>query len=275
MPNMSAIIIGSNKNKVNSEDPEIQLDAKKRGTKCTCERFGYKCPLDGNCRIECVIYKATVTTVLTREAKEYIGCTEGSFIKRWHGHQKSFKHIAYRNDTALSTFLWKLKEKGIEYEISWEILDKVPLVKRSSRFCNLCVTEKWRILHMDEKTRINKLSEYVNKCRHVTKFKISNIKYTKEIDILDHTEKPGSQPKVCIPRIDNEIGDWMNLNPRVVLVDIGRELQRQSNSILPAEQYLVNDINTRKKKSGAKSVSFQHNRNTRSNKKYLENFVEK
>ena len=100
---------------------------------------------------------------------------------------------------------------------------------------------------MDEKTRINKLSEYVNKCRHVTKFKISSIKYTKEIDILDHTEKQGKQPKLCIPRIDNELGDWMNLNPRVVLVDIGRELQRQSNRILPAEQYLVNDINTKKK----------------------------
>ena len=53
------------------------------------------------------------TTVTSGEKTE--------FKARWRNNQMSFKHENKRNDTELSKYLWQLKEKKVEYTISWKI----------------------------------------------------------------------------------------------------------------------------------------------------------
>ena len=74
---------------------------------------------------QCIVYKATVTTGRTEQY--YYGSVEGTFKKRWSNHNTSFKNVSYEHDTALSTFIWSLKDEGKEYDIQWEISKNQPL----------------------------------------------------------------------------------------------------------------------------------------------------
>ena len=151
---MSAIIAGSNKKKletagVNKERTIPSKFRKYKTNDCECQKYKRVCPVNGKCKKECVVYRAKVKT--EQDEKEYVGCTEGCFLQRWQGHQTNFRHRKYINDTELSGYIWNLIDKELPYSISWEILDKVPPLKRNSKYCNLCTTEKWRILLTEKK----------------------------------------------------------------------------------------------------------------------------
>ena len=62
--------------------------------------------------------------------------------KHFHGHQLSIKDRKYAESTELSKHLWKLKDKGQQYNIKWTIEKKgTPYSNRSKRW-KLCLTEK-------------------------------------------------------------------------------------------------------------------------------------
>ena len=133
---------------------------------CNC-RNKSKCPLKGKCLLKSVIYKATVKT--NNNSKYYVGLTGNSFKERFNSHSSSFRSEKYRKQTALSKYVWKLKDKGSNYTINWEVLKQSNTVKRKSGLCNLCLEEKFMILcekqiHHDDV--LNKRSEYISKCRH-------------------------------------------------------------------------------------------------------------
>ena len=101
--------------------------------------------------------------------------TEQKFRERFRAHRKSFNNKKYKEDTELSKFIWKLKEKKKTFEIGWEIIERCPKYKPGMKHCPLCTAEKYHILTSDSKSCLNKRSELNSKCRHMRKFKLDTL----------------------------------------------------------------------------------------------------
>ena len=92
MPNMRAA--SSTKKSLPTTTPHRKTDA-------TVEKKN-QCPLDSNCPITSVIYKAIVTTDKDDTGKNYIGQTEGTFKQRYTQHKLSFRNRKYANRTEIA-----------------------------------------------------------------------------------------------------------------------------------------------------------------------------
>ena len=135
-------------------------------TLCNCKEKN-KCPLEGNCLIKNIVYMATVET--ETNSSSYVGMTGNSFKTRYYNHFKSFKNKRNKNETELSKYIWKLKEKEVKHTITWKTLRQSNTCQRRSGLCNLCIEEKVEILLSKAKpsTRLNCRFE-VSTCRHVS-----------------------------------------------------------------------------------------------------------
>ena len=140
-----------------------------------CARLIKNCPLNGDCLSQSIVYNAKIKT----EGNElsYIGHTENDFKSRFRNHTTSFKNQKYRHATALSKKVWELKEKGIDHNITWSIIEKSRAYEGGSRYCNLCLSEKFHIL--SSSNIINKKSELLSKCRHQQKFLLKSYMWLK------------------------------------------------------------------------------------------------
>ena len=105
----------------------------------------------------------------------YIGLAENSFKSRYTGHISSFKNKIRRSATTLSEFIWKLKEKTVNYTITWKIVSKAKPYSTSSKRCNLCIEEKYFIIHRPDMSSLNKRNELTSACRHRKKHLLCNI----------------------------------------------------------------------------------------------------
>ena len=146
-----------------------------QGHTCNC-RVREQCPLDNNCLSSGVVYMANVSTDDDPLGKSYIGLTEGPFKLRFNQHTSSFKREKHSNCTELSKHVWKLKNKGKQYNIKWSIITKASPYNNKSKRCNLCIAEKFHILNFKGNNLLNKRDELVSKCRHENKFYITNYK---------------------------------------------------------------------------------------------------
>ena len=145
-----------------------------------CCRKKENCPLsqvNKECDTENVVYKAYVKT--DTETKTYIGLTANSFKKRWYGHQESIKKEKYKTSTALSGYIWELKENNINYELKWDIIRRVKKNRYTSKYCRLCTTEAAEIMKNNENP-LNKKNEMMGSCRHRFKFALCNWKKEKK-----------------------------------------------------------------------------------------------
>ena len=133
--------------------------------------------MKGNCQVKGVVYKANVSTEDNGE-RVYIGLTDNTFKTRYTNHMKSFRNERYKNDTELSKFVWNLRNKGQDFDISWSIIDKALSYSNMNKRCNLCISEKLHIINADKSTLLNKRSELVSKCRHQNKYYLSNFNTT-------------------------------------------------------------------------------------------------
>ena len=105
MPNMKNIISRYNKIKLKANDEENNI-----GPTCNC-RVAQECPLQGKCLSRSIVYKAEVTTERDN-MKQYYGSVCGNFKGRYNNHMTSFRHRCYEHQTALSTYIWRLKDRG-------------------------------------------------------------------------------------------------------------------------------------------------------------------
>ena len=163
MPNLQKVIKGHNKSVLNVKPSEGS------GNQCNCIDKT-KCPLNGKCLQNSIVYKANVKVVKTGQIHKYIGIFYPPFKTRWLDHNKTFNHDRYRSSTELSKLIWDLKDKNIEYSIDWEVITKCTSYKSGSKSCNLCTTEKLYIIKNPD--CINKKSELISKCRHKRKYLI-------------------------------------------------------------------------------------------------------
>ena len=168
MENMGNIIKKHNRAILNRK-PTISEDG------CNC-REKTRCPLKNKCLTTSIIYEANVTSDSENREKKYIGLTEGPFKKRFYGHQLSFKNYKYLKSCELSKHIWKVKDQGGNYRISWKIRKKATPYISGTKKCDLCLSEKLCILKAEKPSLLNKRSELISKCRHENKFYIKNYK---------------------------------------------------------------------------------------------------
>ncbi|MCP3851699.1 MAG: hypothetical protein GY694_15895, partial [Gammaproteobacteria bacterium] len=141
---------------------------------CNCRKKA-QCPLNGNCRVESVIYKAKIVAGNNVE-KNYIGSTENEFKTRYNGHTDSFRNEAKKHSTALSTLVWEQKQNPTP-KIEWSVVKRTNRYRPGSKMCDLCVTEKLYILNAaGDKNNLNKRNEIASLCVHRNKYKLNNVK---------------------------------------------------------------------------------------------------
>ena len=183
MPNMKAVINQQNKkllsinsspirNSTSSQPKSLTRNNNPAEKSCNC-RQKETCPLNGKCLQKRVVYEATVRTNLL--SKSYIRSCETTFKTRYNNHKQSFKNVTHRHDTALSQFIWKLKESNTDFNLTWKIVASVSENFCKGRTCSLCLTEKAVILKEDPTNILNSRGEILNKCRHRNKFKLRRI----------------------------------------------------------------------------------------------------
>ena len=71
-----------------------------------------------------------------------------------------------RSSSKLAGHIWGLKDKGVEFDISWRILAKAPPFNPVTKKCQLCLKEKHFIMYGRGTSTLNKRQEIFNTCRH-------------------------------------------------------------------------------------------------------------
>ena len=164
MPSIKSVINSHNKKILHTEP--INPNQKT----CNCQNKD-NCPLNHQCLTKNIIYEATLTSNIPNyQEKKYVGLCETTFKKRFSNHKQSFSTEKYKNNTALSTEYWKIKEQHGEPKVKWKILRKAKAFTPESRNCQLCLGEKYEIASYDGNNLLNKRNEVVAKCRHKRKY---------------------------------------------------------------------------------------------------------
>ena len=128
--------------------------------------------MNGRCTETDVVYKVDIITGSCTNT--YIGSTQ-NFKERFNQHMSSLRLEKYKNSTCLSTHIWDLKEKGINYSLKWNIIAKAKSYNPEAKKCHLCITEKAKILYYRDEGLLNKRSEIMAKCRHRAKHKLAAV----------------------------------------------------------------------------------------------------
>ena len=104
----------------------------------------------------------------------YVWLTEKSFKNRFYKHRKSLTTENYHKNS-LSNYVWKLKKRKEDYEISWKLLSKARPYSPSTKTCELCHRELYYIMYYNKsKATLNKRSEFFGYCLHKDKFLLKN-----------------------------------------------------------------------------------------------------
>ena len=154
-PNMEAVISRRNKMALQQPTPPEEL--------CNCG--GKVCPLGGQCLSKNIVYEAKVTQENGTQ-NFYTGLSSTTFKERLGVHRHSFKKRD-DNQTEFSKFIWALKDKGLNYKVSWRLLARGNTFCPVAGVCWLCIKEKFYILFRPNSADINSRDEILENCRHV------------------------------------------------------------------------------------------------------------
>ena len=80
-------------------------------------------------------------------------------------HKQSFKNPEI-NQTSLSKHILELKDKKVNFTLTWEIIGRGKPFSPVSKMCTLCNLEKFSILFSPELSDLNSKSEMYSNCRH-------------------------------------------------------------------------------------------------------------
>ena len=156
MPNMEQTIARQNKVKLSDGQDSHPPPP------CDCT----PCPVGGQCERKDVVYQATVTERNSQNVETYTGLTYRKFRIRFKEHLSDMDDPSKRTSSKLAGHVWNLKDKGIEFDVSWKLLAKAPPFNPVTRKCLLCLKEKHYIMYGEGTSTLNKRSEIFNTCRH-------------------------------------------------------------------------------------------------------------
>ena len=71
-----------------------------------------------------------------------------------------------RSATTLSQHIWELKNKNIEYDLSWKIIGRAKPFSPVTGVCALCTLEKYFILTSESGATLNRNYEIFKPCIH-------------------------------------------------------------------------------------------------------------
>ena len=74
-----------------------------------------------------------------------------SYKERYKKPKKSFTNATYMNETELSKYIWKLKQYGRPFTLTWSILRHAAPYSSGGKQCSLCTQEKLCILKSNKK----------------------------------------------------------------------------------------------------------------------------
>ena len=72
--------------------------------------------------------------------------------------------------------VWRIKDQGGDFNIEWRIIGHAPAYTPIAKKCNLCIAEKVYITENIDNQHINlinKRDELISKCRHRSKYALS------------------------------------------------------------------------------------------------------
>ena len=156
--NLASIIAAHNSKVIREYE-----NAKKKERECNC-RVSSECPMNGKCLQNNIIYQAKVSTQNKNEY--YVGLTSNSFKTRLATHKASLKKRNLEKSCKLAQYVWELKDKNINYNLTWKTIGKAKPFSSINNICNLCNLEKYFILFKPEMATINKRTELTGNSRH-------------------------------------------------------------------------------------------------------------
>ena len=142
----------------------------------------------------------TSSEVLFYHNYTYYGSTGNSFKERYNNHKHDLKNEASAG-TTLSNMFWQLKKSPNVKEnptIKWQIIHKCHPLKAGLPICDVCLTEKTRILLQHEGPEpkppdntifLNQRLEIYSKCRHRLKFTLRQCNSLYKNQIRSQTSK--------------------------------------------------------------------------------------
>jgi len=131
-------------------------------------------PLPGECTIPNIVYQANVSIPSNDTVETYVGISSTAFKARYYNHFASFRHPTKRLQTELSRHIWSLKDRGLDFTISWKILRKAQPYNNITENCQLCLWKKYLILYKPQLSSLNKRNDFLSICRHSSKFLLKN-----------------------------------------------------------------------------------------------------
>ena len=91
-----------------------------------------------------------------------VGTMERTFKQRTYAHKLLFSNRKYSNNTTLSAYIWKLKDRNITPSIIWEVIKSAPVYNKISQRCLLRCQEKVAIITHPLKNTL--LNYNISKC---------------------------------------------------------------------------------------------------------------
>ena len=141
--------------------------------RCSCERRGRICPVDGACERSNVVYSSLVSS--SKGDREYIGSCPTSFKAWFNNHVSDSNLIHRRENTVLADHKWYLKERNIAFTQTWKLETFSRSYTPEAGYCDLCLIEKFMInKYHKARNLVNKRNEVFRKCNHRRKYLLSN-----------------------------------------------------------------------------------------------------
>ena len=165
MPNMASTVAMHNKSILGKKQQRDPLP-------CKCKT---PCPIGGNCGVADLVYEATVKEKVSNRTETYTGLTYRTFKERYKEHMYDMGHAEKRTSSKLAGHIWDLKDRGVDFDITWRMLARATHFNPITRKCNLCLKEKHFIMYGEGTSTLNKRSEIFNTCRHRTKALLVNV----------------------------------------------------------------------------------------------------
>ena len=98
--------------------------------------------------------------ITNKESHIHDGASDGEFKSRYNNHTNSFRHRRHEQDTKLSKHIWKIQDKGINFNVKWSVAAYASTYRCGSRRCDLCLTEKYVTARANHKNLLNKRTEF-------------------------------------------------------------------------------------------------------------------
>ena len=113
-----------------------------------------------------MLHEAAVEQIPSGKTETYTGVTARTFKERLYEHRADMNKESSRLKSTLAAHIWDLKDKHIQYEVSWKLKDRATDFNPVTKKCRVCLKEKYHIMYKRDGKTLNSRSEVFNTCRH-------------------------------------------------------------------------------------------------------------